>query len=160
MNKLLSISSSRILAAFLVVVLVYSPLFPIFTYAQTIDDRICQRNGGTWNGVSCDMPPTIAVHGDVSAQATSDSGVAVSYVSPATSDDVDAPGTASCTPLSDSTFPAGTTLVTCTATDSAGNSASPVSFNVIVAPYVAPDTTPPAIAPHDDVNALVGGNLL
>jgi hypothetical protein len=43
-----------------------------------------------------------------------------------------------CTPLAGSVFPAGTTAVTCTATDSAGNSAA-CSFNVTVN-----DTEPPS----------------
>jgi len=37
-----------------------------------------------------------------------------------------------CNPGSGSTFPVGTTKVTCTATDSAGNYAVPVSFYVTV----------------------------
>ena len=143
-----SISVSRALAAFLVVVLVYSPLSPIVSYAQTdtrtFEAQVCERDGGTWDGVSCDMPPTIASQSDVNAQASSDTGAVVSYTSPATLDDVDGAGTASCTPPSDSTFAVGTSVVTCTATDTAGNSVTS-TFNVIVA-----DITPPVIAPHAD----------
>ena len=78
-----SISVSRALAAFLVVVLVYSPLSPIVSYAQTdtrtFEAQVCERDGGTWDGVSCDMPPTIASQSDVNAQASSDTGAVVSY---------------------------------------------------------------------------------
>ncbi|OGZ08325.1 MAG: hypothetical protein A2762_06285 [Candidatus Lloydbacteria bacterium RIFCSPHIGHO2_01_FULL_54_11] len=85
-------------------------------------------------------PPTIALHDDVSAEATSGSGAIVTYNSPATSDNVDPAGTAMCTPASGSTFVLGNTLVTCTATDVAGNSATPTTFTVTVT-----DNTPPAI---------------
>eukprot|EP00439_Symbiodinium_sp_Y106_P023059 s4600_g2.t2 len=45
-----------------------------------------------------------------------------------------------CAPASGSFFPVGTTNVTCTAQDSAGNAATPMTFHVTV----AGDTTPPA----------------
>jgi hypothetical protein len=55
--------------------------------------------------------------------ATSANGAAVSYTVTA-SDDVDAVVTASCTPASGSVFPIGSTTVSCSATDAAGNTAS------------------------------------
>jgi HYR domain len=60
------------------------------------------------------------------------SGAMVPYTLPATTDTVDGIGTAVCTPPSGSLFPLGVTTVTCTATDSHGNSAAPVTFLVIM----------------------------
>jgi HYR domain-containing protein len=97
-------------------------------------------------------PPVIAAHADVTAEATGPSGAIVSYSAPGTTDNVDAPGTAVCTPASGWTFPLGATTVTCQATDAAGNAATPTTFNVIVK-----DTTPPVIAWHADVTAEATG---
>ena len=69
-------------------------------------------------------PPVIATHADVGPiEATGPGGAAVAYTLPSTSDAVDGPGTASCLPASGSTFALGTSLVTCHATDDAGNHA-------------------------------------
>jgi hypothetical protein len=76
--------------------------------------------------------PVIAVHSDVNAVASSASGATVSYTSPATSDNIDASGLATCSPLSGTTFAIGTTTVTCNATDNAENQATPTTFDVIV----------------------------
>ncbi|MFQ5440261.1 MAG: polysaccharide deacetylase family protein [Nitrosopumilaceae archaeon] len=76
--------------------------------------------------------PVIDAHADVNEDATDASGATVSYTSPATSDNVDPPGTATCAPLSGTVFPIGTTEVTCNATDVAGNPAIPTTFDVIV----------------------------
>lgn len=62
----------------------------------------------------------------------------VSYASPATSDVVDGAGTASCSPLSDSTFALGVTTVSCSKSDLAGNAADPVAFTVSVHDSTAP----------------------
>jgi len=75
--------------------------------------------------------PVIAHHDDVSATATSANGANVSYTSPGTTDAVDGPGTANCTPGSGSQFAMGSTTVTCSATDAAGNHSSS-TFNVNV----------------------------
>lgn len=78
-------------------------------------------------------PPVIACPGDITAPAATAEGAVVTYeliaVPAATSCDND--NVTVCTPPSGSLFPIGTTTVTCTATDAAGNSAS-CSFNVIV----------------------------
>ena len=47
----------------------------------------------------------------------------------------------SCAPAAGSTFPRGTTTVTCTATDSFGNTSKPCSFTITVT-----DQTPPAVS--------------
>jgi hypothetical protein len=55
----------------------------------------------------------------------------VTYIAPTATDAVDPAPTVSCSPASGSTFPIGTTLVTCTATDAAGNVGTG-TFNVTV----------------------------
>jgi hypothetical protein len=83
-------------------------------------------------------PPTLTVPGPLTAEATSTAGASVSYTVTAT-DDSGAVPTISCDHPSGSTFPLGTTTVTCTATDSANNSSNG-SFTVTVQ-----DTTPPIL---------------
>jgi hypothetical protein len=74
--------------------------------------------------------PTITVPDGITVGATSPSGAVVTYSVSATDAD-DAVASLSCTPASGSTFPIGTTTVTCTATDTHGNS-STASFTVHV----------------------------
>jgi hypothetical protein len=76
--------------------------------------------------------PVIASHDDVTAEATGADGANVSYTSPGTTDAVDGPGTANCTPASGTTFAVGSTTVTCTATDGHNNTATS-TFKVNVA---------------------------
>ena len=105
---------------------------------------------GTFNGANAvflltpvagdTTPPAIAPHDNVTAEATGANGASVTYDVPSTSDAVDGNGIATCAPASGSTFALGTTTVTCTASDAAGNAATPTSFSVVVQ-----DTTPPAI---------------
>jgi hypothetical protein len=76
--------------------------------------------------------PVIAAHADVNATATSANGALVTYTSPGTTDAVDGPGTATCTPASGTTFAVGSTTVTCTATDGHNNTATS-TFKVNVA---------------------------
>lgn len=87
-------------------------------------------------------PPVISATADSTVPATSPSGAVVTYTTPTATDNVDGTVPVSCTPLSGSTFPIGSTVVTCSATDAAGNSAQS-TFTVVVTPL--PDTTPPAL---------------
>jgi hypothetical protein len=90
-------------------------------------------------------PPAITgVPADSRREADGPAGSVVSYVAPTAVDDVDGPLPVTCTPASGKTFPLGTTKVTCTATDSHGNSAS-ATFAVAVV-----DSTPPRIAAPPD----------
>lgn len=89
--------------------------------------------------------PTIDPVADITAEATSAAGAAVTYASPATHDAFDGDGVATCIPASGSTFALGATTVTCSATDRAGNTATS-SFRVMVV-----DTTPPALALPSDI---------
>ncbi len=77
-------------------------------------------------------PPTISPVADVFQNTTSAVGDTVLYTSPSTTDLVDGAGTASCSPASGSFFPIGATLVTCSASDSSGNTSS-TSFTVNLA---------------------------
>jgi hypothetical protein len=77
-------------------------------------------------------PPTLTLPSDMTVAATSASGAVVKFTASA-SDVVDGSVPVTCTPASGSTFPMGTTTVTCSAKDKAGNSASG-SFEVAVTP--------------------------
>lgn len=69
-------------------------------------------------------PPMITVPpAGVTAEATGPDGALVSFIVGAV-DGVDGPVQASCSPAAGSVFPIGDTNVTCTATDSAGNTAT------------------------------------
>jgi hypothetical protein len=92
--------------------------------------------------------PVIATHDNITGvEATGSDGATVNYTSPGTTDAVDGNGTANCSPASGSKFALGTTTVTCSATDNAGNTATS-TFKVTVA-----DNTAPVIASHLEVNA-------
>src|SRR3989344_581367 len=52
----ISILVFRCAAVLVAVALAFSPIAPIGGYAQTFDERDCPRNGGVWNGTSCDFP--------------------------------------------------------------------------------------------------------
>jgi hypothetical protein len=94
--------------------------------------------------------PAITVPSSVTREATSGQGAIVSYTVSA-SDLVDGQVSVTCAPSSGSTFPIGTTTVTCTATDNAGNT-SHGSFDVVVA-----DTTGPVIMLPPTITAEATG---
>jgi hypothetical protein len=77
-------------------------------------------------------PPVLSgVPSDINATADSSNGAVVTYTSPTANDAVDGSVAVSCSPASGSQFPLGTTIVTCTAADSKGNTAT-ASFKVTV----------------------------
>jgi hypothetical protein len=80
-------------------------------------------------------PPVVTVD-DKTVEATSPAGAVITYPATAT-DNVDGPLTPTCTPPSGSQFALGTTPVSCTATDAAGNTGSDTATMRVV------DTTPP-----------------
>jgi subtilisin-like proprotein convertase family protein len=86
-------------------------------------------------------PPVLTVPADLTVEATIAAGAIVTYSASAT-DDVDGTLTPSCELPSGSTFPLGTTTVTCDATDSAGNTGT-VSFTITVQDTTAPLLTLP-----------------
>ena len=90
-----------------------------------------------------DNPPSFAnVPSGLTVEANGPSGSAVNYTAPTASDDTDGPRPVSCTPGSGSTFPLGSTPVTCTATDLAGHQAQ-ASFTVAVHDTTAPTLVTP-----------------
>jgi len=88
-------------------------------------------------------PPDVVVPADETIEATGPSGAVATFS--ATADDaVDGSVPASCSPASGSSFGFGTTRVTCTASDAAGNDGS-AHFDVTVR-----DTTPPTVTVPGD----------
>ena len=87
--------------------------------------------------VSDTTPPVVVCPGDISTSATSAAGGIVTYA--ATGSDSCGSASVVCVPASGSTFPVGETSVTCTATDTAGNTAI-CSFKVTVRPNDQPPT--------------------
>lgn len=106
----------------------------VFTGGQ---DNLPWTTQNGWEGDT--TPPNITTPGDITAEATGPSGAVVTYTVTA-EDDVDGPVIPDCSPPSGFTFSLGGTTVTCTATDSAGNT-STASFTVTVQ-----DTTLPTVA--------------
>jgi uncharacterized protein len=93
--------------------------------------------------------PVLHLH-DLTVEATSAAGAAVSYSVSAT-DNVDGDVPVNCDPASGSTFPLGATTVNCSATDKHNNVATG-SFTLTVE-----DTTPPVISSHADITAEATG---
>ena len=86
--------------------------------------------------------PVVHVPDHITAEAASADGAAVSF-SASADDAIDGSLSTSCTPASSSTFPLGTTTVTCTATDRSGNKGS-ATFQVTVGDTTGPSVTVPA----------------
>jgi hypothetical protein len=93
-------------------------------------------------------PPVVTVPADEIAEATGPNGAKVAYGDVSATDIVDGPINPSCTKASDTTFPLGTTTVTCTAIDAANNKGTN-SFTMKVV-----DTTEPDV--HAPANLVVG----
>jgi hypothetical protein len=91
-------------------------------------------------------PPELTLPADIVAEATGPDGAAVTFAASAW-DLVDGDVPVTCAPASGSTFPLGETVVACSATDAAGNTATG-SFKVTVV-----DTTPPELTVPADVFA-------
>jgi hypothetical protein len=93
-----------------------------FEWYATVSDGSASTEGPHWTfSVPDTLPPVVATHEDVAVEATGPSGAVVTYTSPTATDD-DPPNPAvTCLPASGSTFPMGDTTVTCSATDTAGN---------------------------------------
>ena len=122
--------------------------------ANTI--RVCVTNGGTsfdTTTVTLDAtaPTFTNVPSDLTLEATGPSGAVATYTHPTASDVDDAAGPVSCAPDSGSTFPLGTTTVTCSSTDTHGNTGT-ATFKVTVQ-----DKTPPAINVPADITAEATG---
>ena len=87
--------------------------------------------------------PAVTVPANEVAEATGPNGARVAYGDVSASDIVDGPMNPSCSQASDTVFKLGTTTVTCTATDAAGNRGTR-SFTVKVVDTTDPDVQAPA----------------
>jgi Ca2+-binding RTX toxin-like protein len=111
-----------------------SSTFPIGTTNTTCTatDTHGATASATFTVTVINNPPTITTPSSITVNATSSSGAVVTY-RVTTSDPDGHATTTSCSPPSGSTFPIGTTTVTCTVTDVIGATAS-ASFSVTVRP--------------------------
>jgi hypothetical protein len=108
--------------------------FPLGTTTVT-----CTATGANGNSAQSSFmimvqdrtPPMISVPQPLTVPALGPAGAATSYTVTAT-DAVDGPVGVTCTPASGATFPVGTTTVSCTAADRAGNQATqPFTVSVV-----------------------------
>ena len=120
--------------------------FPIGTTAVscTATDTRGNSSSASFNVIvtlTDSQPPTFTppLPSPPTTEATGPGGAAVSW-SIAATDNVDPNPTVSCDHTSGSTFPIGTTIVQCRATDASGNFTDAAPFNVTVV-----DTTPPTL---------------
>jgi hypothetical protein len=135
------------------VVVVCSPSsgssFPIGTTTVNCSAQDAQSNSasGAFHVTVVDQtPPTLSnVPANIHVEANGPAGSVANFSPPTAIDDVDGLiALVVCTPASGSTFALGTTTVTCSATDSHGNTGT-ASFTVSVV-----DTTPPHLIPPGD----------
>jgi hypothetical protein len=115
------------------------------TCTTTTEDLTPVQATGTVT-VQDTTPPTVTAPANVSTSTDDPGGKAVTYGDATANDTVDGPLTPTCSPLSGSNFPVGTTTVTCSATDSHGNTGS-ASFTVTVS---LNDTFPPVVTVPGD----------
>lgn len=109
----------------------------LFALGTTTVDCVTDSLTGSFSvNVVDTTPPVLTVPGAMTVEATSP---AVVTFSTSATDLVDGSVGVACTPPSGSTFPFGSTAVTCSASDSRGNTSSDVFVVTVV------DTTPPTI---------------
>ncbi len=111
----------------------------------------------SWTVRACDQtPPVLALPGTITAEATGPNGAAVTYAVSATDETAPLSPAVTCSPASGSTFALGTTAVSCSASDAAGNTATG-SFSVVVQ-----DTTPPVVGAMSNVQmeAVAAGTVV
>jgi subtilisin-like proprotein convertase family protein len=104
--------------------------------------------------------PALTVPADPTVEASGPNGAVVTYSATA-SDVVDGTLTPSCAPSSGSTFRIGTTSLTCTATDDAGNTGT-ASFQVVVAAPTISALSPNRVALSGSVQTITirGANFV
>ena len=118
------------------------------TFALGINTVTCKATDAAGNTgqatftieVQDQTKPEVTVPADITAEAAGASGATVSYMGVTASDDVDGSLTATCTKASGTVFPIGTTTVTCSATDKAGNKGDN-TFTIKVEDTTAPNLT-------------------
>ncbi len=110
-------------------------------------DQVGNTSHANFNVTVRDTTPPVFsnVPSNITAEATSRNGAVVNYNPPTANDTVSGSVAVTCGPASGSTFALGTTTVSCTATDNAGNTGT-ATFKVTVA-----DTMPPTISNAPDL---------
>ena len=124
-------------------------VFPLGT--TTVNCTASDAEGNITGGsltvtVEDTTPPVLSVPADIEVDATSRAGAVVNYPPATATDAVGVVSGPTCTPPSGSTFPIATTVVTCEASDAAGNVGSD-TFTVevkrlIVTIDISPDSAP------------------
>ncbi|MDP9469306.1 MAG: HYR domain-containing protein [Chloroflexota bacterium] len=108
------------------------PLGGPYTVACSATDAASNTGSGSFTVTVVDTTaPVVAQPANITVDPTSVNGAVVTYTAPSATDAVSGTITASCLPASGSTFAIGTTTVTCSATDGAGNTGT-TSFTVTV----------------------------
>ena len=127
---------------------------PATTVTCTAKDKVGNTATGTFAVTVQDTkPPVLQLPADIYLETTAPGGAVATYSVSAT-DVVDGPVPATCAPASGTTFKPGTSTVTCTATDAAGNVATG-TFKVTVKLL---DTTPPVINVPPNIDAKGEGS--
>ena len=136
-------------------------LFPIGVTTVTCTARDAAGNIGTasfdvtilaWDDISDKTPPTISASNDITEYTSFSRGAIVTYPVPSAFDNSGLNSPILCMPMSGSLFLAGTTTVTCTATDTVGNTATS-NFNVKVI-ILDDDTEPPTFSETENITKL------
>ncbi|HEY6891402.1 MAG TPA: HYR domain-containing protein, partial [Solirubrobacter sp.] len=118
------------------------------TAGKTITCAATSRGGTTTKSVTIKRDtaaPALTTPAAVVKQADGADGATVNFDATAT-DAIDPSPAVACAPASGTRFAVGTTTVTCTATDAAGNSATK-SFDAIIFAVAAPTLVNPTAAP-------------
>ena len=117
-------------------------LFPVGTTTvscSAVDAHGNEATGDLTITITDTTAPVVTVPDDITLEATGPDGATANFAANVSADDVvDGSVVSDCDPASGSTFPLGTTTVTCTATDVAGNLGT-ASFDVIVVDTTAPE---------------------
>jgi hypothetical protein len=117
-------------------------MFPIgiTTVTCTASDPVGNRAVATFRVTVADVlgPVFSPITDPPPTPATNPGGATVAYVDPTATDQIEGTRPVTCVPASGSVFPVGSTTVTCTASDSSGNTGR-TSFHVVVTP---PPCTP------------------
>ena len=113
--------------------------FPISPPATTVSCTATDSHGNTGEEtftitvtlVDTTKPVLSGVPGNIAENTEVPTGKVINYTAPTANDNLDGPRPVTCTTASGANFTVGTTTVTCSATDTHGNTGS-ASFNVVI----------------------------